>query len=289
VAGGQHTGQTGGVEIVGAGTQTVPEGESVETAVAFGGGLEVLGHVKGDAVAFGGNVHLGPHAVVDGDVTCFGGTITREPGAKVGGGQTQMGGSGVWRSLGKHVHIVSGKHAPAAGPNVEVEEEHHHAESAAGRFVSFLLQFALFFALGFLFMMFAPARMKIIEGELWQDPVKCVLAGIVGAVALSLLALLLTVTIVGIPFALCLLLIAAVGIAMGFAAVAMEIGTRIPVLAGRKTQAAILALGVAVLLVVKLVPVVGPTLITLVAFFSLGAVIRTRLGTGVKPTPAAPA
>ncbi len=51
-----------------------------------------------------------------------------------------------------------------------------------------------------------------------------------GALAIVALSLLLTVTIILSPFALVLLLVAAVGVAMGFAALASEIGTRLPVL-----------------------------------------------------------
>ena len=62
--------------------------------------------------------------------------------------------------------------------------------------------------------------------------------------------MLLTITVIGIPFTLVLVVVTAVGIAMGYSAVASEVGTRLPVLrANRKTQAAVLALGILVLLV----------------------------------------
>ena len=74
---------------------------------------------------------------------------------------------------------------------------------------------------------------------------------------------------------------------MGFSALASEVGTRLPVLrANRKTQAAVLALGILVLLVVQLIPVLGPLVLTAaVTFVALGATIRTRFGTRPREFP----
>ena len=60
--------------------------------MAYGGSLLIKGHVRNDAVAFGGNVQLGPHAVVGGDAVAFGGSVEREPGAKVHGQTLSFGG-----------------------------------------------------------------------------------------------------------------------------------------------------------------------------------------------------
>ena len=98
--------------------------------------------------------------------------------------------------------------------------------------------------------------------------------------------MLLTITVIGIPFILVLVLVTAVGIAMGFSALASEVGTRLPVLrASRKTQAAVLALGILVLLVVQLIPVLGPLALTAAGFIALGATIRTRFGTRPREFP----
>lgn len=262
--------------IVGTGSVTVFEGSTVDEAVAYGGKLDVLGHVTGDAVAFGGDIHLGPKAVVDGDVTSFGGKVLKEDGAQIRGERVQLGGDGVMRAIEKSLNRQhhSWRHNSPWSPN-----------PPTSWLPSLLIQFALDFALGFLFILFAPTRMKLIEGELLRDPIKCVLAGLLGVFAIGFLAVLLTVTVIGIPFALCLLLLTCIAIAMGLAAVAMEVGTRVPLFQGRKTQAAVLALGVVVLLLVSLIPVLGPVVLSILALFSLGAVIRTRLGSPLKGSP----
>jgi hypothetical protein len=257
-------------QTVGTGNVVVEEEEEVDDAIAYGGSLVVKGRVRGDATAFGGNVHLGPHAVVHGDAVAFGGTVEREPGAKVHGETLSFGGSngGV---LGKH---------PLSAKNLE-----KHSHSALP---GLLAQFAVYFALGFVFLMFAPKPMKQIESELRRDPLRCGLTGVLGGAAILGLTVLLTITLVGIPFAVVLVLAAAVGLAMGFSALASEVGTRLPVLrANRKTQAAVLALGILVFLVVELIPILGPLVLFCAGCFALGATIRTRFGTRPREFPEA--
>jgi hypothetical protein len=233
----------------------------------------VKGRVRHQAVAFGGNVHLGPHAVVDGDVVAFGGTVEREPGARVRGHIQSFGGKGGgWSAMG-----------PSDRRSVKVTEKR------SGLGIPLLLfKFAVCFALGFIFLMLAPRPMRQIELELRNAPLYCGLTGLVGAVCIVILAALLGITIILSPFAFVLLLVAAVGVAMGFTGLASEIGTRLPVLkANRKTQAAVLALGTLVLLMLGLIPVLKYLLLGTAACLALGATIRTRFGTRPREFPEA--
>jgi len=128
--------------------------------------------------------------------------------------------------------------------------------------------------------------MKQLEAEIRRDPIRCALTGLLGTLAIGGLAFLLTIIVIGIPFTVVLLLVTVVGIAMGFSALASELGTRLPVLrASRKTQAAVLALGILVLLIVQLIPVLGPMALTAAGFVGLGAIIRTRFGTRPREFP----
>jgi hypothetical protein len=284
-------------ELVGVGAKTVNEGQTVKAAVAFGGSVDVLGHVSGDAVAFGGNIHLGPKAVVDGSVTSFGGRIIKDPGAQVHGAETVLGGPGVFSNLRHHPmrslkpHVVVTPPGPGPVPAPEEPTQPRSAiASAMGGLVGLLVEFALCFGLGFLLLMFAPVRMKVIEGELLHDPVKNVLIGLLGLIALFVLMVFLTITLVGIPFSLALAFMFLMGVSMGFTAIALAVGERIPLLQGRKSQVGMLALGVAALVLVKLIPVVGALAFTLASLLSFGVVIRTRLGsTNHAPTPSPPA
>lgn len=257
-----------GKDISGTGEVVVKEEETVRNAVAFGGPLTVNGHIEEDAVSFGGPVHLGEHAQVDGDVTSFGGEVTREKGAIVGGKITSFGGAGMGKVLAgtmKHSH-----------PSEDEDSESHI------RFFSipgFLLRYALMFGLGFLLMMFAPNQLKVIGGELRRDPVRCTLVGLVGSFVLMPLTLALCITVVGIPVAAALWVLVLVGVAMAITALANEVGERLPVFRMRKTQAVVLAVGLLVLMLAWAIPYLGWVLFGLIALLSLGAIVRTRLGT----------
>ncbi|HET6984265.1 MAG TPA: STN domain-containing protein [Myxococcaceae bacterium] len=257
-------------QTVGTGNVTVEEDQEVDDAVAYGGSLFIKGRVRNDAVAFGGNVQLGPHAMVGGDAVAFGGNVERESGAKVHGQVLSFGGKGGGLS--------------AIGPS---EKKSRSSDRHSGSSIFWLLiQFAIYFALGFVFIMFAPRPMKQLESEIRRDPLRCALTGLLGALAIAGLAVLLTITVIGIPFTLVLVVVTAVGIAMGYSAVASEVGTRLPVLrANRKTQAAVLALGILVLLVLQLIPVLGKLILAAATCVALGATIRTRFGTRPREFP----
>jgi len=263
-----------GDDRVSTGDQTVEEDQEVDSVVSYGGSITVKGRVRQQVVAFGGNVHLGPHSVVDGDVVAFGGTVERESGAKVHGHVQSFGSKGGgWSSM---------------GPS-ESKKMVKVTEKRSGWTLPLLfLEFAVCFALGFIFLMFAPKPMRQIEFELRNAPLYCGLTGLVGGAGVLALSLLLAVTIILSPFAVILLLVAAVGVAMGFAALASEIGTRLPVLkANRKTQAAVLALGTFVLLMATLIPVLKFLILGTATCLALGATIRTRFGTRPREFPEA--
>lgn len=257
-------------QTVGTGNVTVEEDQEVDDAVAYGGSLLIKGRVRNDAVAFGGNVQLGPHAVVGGDAVAFGGNVERESGAKVHGQTLSFGGK-------------SGGLAAIGASEKKARASDKHSGSAI---FWLLIKFAVYFALGFVFIMFAPRPMKQLESEIRRDPLRCGLTGLLGAMAIVALGGLLAITIIGIPFTLVLFVVTVVGIAMGYSALASEVGTRLPVLrANRKTQAAVLALGILVLLVLQLIPVLGTMVLLATGCVALGATIRTRFGTRPREFP----
>jgi hypothetical protein len=256
-----------GRDLSGTGSVVVNENESVRDAVAFGGNLTVNGHVEGDAVAFGGNVHLGRNAVVEGDVTCFGGQVTREEGSVVEGKITAFSGAGVGTAIASSVNRHQDQEVRAAKRN--------HNSSLPG----FILRFALLFGLGFLLMIFFPNHLKAVGSEMRQAPVRAGVLGLVGALALIPLTVILCITILGIPVAVALWAALCAGVAMGFTSVANAIGERLPVFRMRRTQALVLSGGTLVMVAALELPVIGSILFALLAMVSLGAVIRTRLGT----------
>jgi hypothetical protein len=262
-------------DVVGTGSLTVPEGQTVGDAAAFGGSLTVNGTVEGDATAFGGNVHLGPRAHVKGEVVAFGGKVIREDGARVDGQELSF--------MNREVGSVLAEGLREGVANVrQPEREDSHPMS---RVAFFLMEFVLCFGLGFLFLMFVPHPMKQIEGELRRDWLRCGATGFLGTLAVVPLSVLLVVSVVGILVLPVLWVGLVLAVCMGYTAIANEIGIKLPVLRGKKTQATVLAVGTIVLLLVSRIPVLGPLALCLVGMLGLGAIIRTRFGTRPRGFP----
>jgi hypothetical protein len=154
---------------------------------------------------------------------------------------------------------------------VEKTEEH-------SKLAGFLINFATFFGLGFLLMMFAPNRMRNIEAEIKSEPWKSGFAGLLALIGALPLTVLLVFTIVGIPVMVLMWLLGGLAMVMGLLAFANTVGARFPLARLRRTQAAVLAVGLLIVMLVGLVPVIGPLCIFAVGCVSFGAIIRTRAG-----------
>ncbi len=95
----------------------------------------------------------------------------------------------------------------------------------------------------------------------------------------------LTITIIGIPVMAALVLVAALAMVLGFTVVASEVGLRVPVLRGRKTQAVVLAVGLLVLLGLGAIPVLGWLVLIPAILMGFGAAILSRFGNRLRGIP----
>jgi hypothetical protein len=232
---------------------------------------------------------------VEGDVSSFGGTVVRSDDAHVEGSTESFGGANIGRLVAgelknglKEARKAKAEEASADGEAAAVQDE----EPDRDTFPAFILWFATLFGLGFLGQLFFPTRMKELSTEIRTQPVKSGVAGVLGLLALLPLSLVLSLTIIGIPVALALwVVVLPLTAALGLAAVASEIGVKLPILRGRKTQATVLALGLLLVLLVSRIPVLGAILVTLATLVGIGAVVRTRFGIRPKgiPEPIMPA
>ncbi len=247
------------------GPVTVDKGSKVDQAVAFGGPvtIEEDARVEGDVVAFGGDVIIKDNAVVDGNATSFGGRVVRAPSAVVHGEMLSVGGAGLGTAISKG--IVQTR-------RIEKHEEATAESDGAGkRLAVFLLEFSMFFGLGFVLMLLAPARMKAIEAAIRSEAPRNAAAGAIASP-------LLTFSCVGIP-------VLFASWVVGMAAVANTIGAAIPTGRLRKTQALALALGLVVMLLLWQVPVVNVLAALALGTVAVGAVLRTRFGQPMPGTP----
>jgi hypothetical protein len=278
--------------VVYGGNLTV-RGRVEEDAVVFGGNLEIHGVVEGDAHAFGGNVVLHEGAAVEGDVSAIGGTVIRADGTLVEGSTESFSGGSIGTLVAgeiKNSLKQSFGHAERTEEPQVAAHVKERAQNLDGGIVGFILRFAALFGLGFLGQMFFPARMKELSTEITSQPVKSALTGLLGFVALIPITAVLAITLIGIPVAVLLWLVVPVVVALGLAVLASEIGLKVPVMRGRKTQAAVLALGLLILLTVGSIPGIGAVVLALSTLVAFGAIIRTRFGQRVRgfPEPISP-
>jgi hypothetical protein len=183
-------------DVVSIGGNVRVDGEVLGDAVSVGGSETVNGLVTGNAVSVGGSVHLGPEARVMGDVVSVGGAIEREPGAEVMGQVTEVS---FWQGLfgggvgGLHIPHVTLGHGD-------------YFDGALLRLLRCFVFVLVLILLGALAAVIARGPMERVSAAVAWEPWK---AGVVGIVAIvlfapviALVAVLLAVSIVGIPLLL---------------------------------------------------------------------------------------
>jgi hypothetical protein len=182
----------GGARVRIGGDVVVGEHETVGDAVVVVlGQARIEGRVRGDVVAVGGGVRLGPNSQVGGSVTSVGGDIERADGARVGGEVNE-------------VRVTF----PHMGPLVRFSPLHMESWlwwpfSAADRLVATLLRLAVVGLFAAMVVLVAPFPVRRVSERVASEPLK---AGVVGLAAqllfvplLVLTVVILVVSIVGIP------------------------------------------------------------------------------------------
>jgi hypothetical protein len=180
--------------------------------VAVLGSVSVDGTVTGDVVAVGGSVELGPSAVVEGEVVVVGGTLDRAPGARVEGSVEEV----AW-----------------GGPNIRMHGPEFHAPflEGVGGLVGTVVWIIVLGALAALMYLLARRPVERMSYRVARSPWKAALVGLVAWIlfvpVLVLTVVLLAISIIGIPLLLVVpfaLVALAVGILIGFTAVARHLG-----------------------------------------------------------------
>jgi hypothetical protein len=141
-----------------------------------------------------------------------------------------------------------------------------------------LIQFVVFFGLGLLLLVVAPRRLETLSGAVAHSPVKAVAAGILGTLAVPVVALLLVATVVGIPLVAVLVLALLVAAMLGFTALAVYVGRLVPFRFERGAPILQLAIGTALLVAVGQLPIIGVLSWMAAWLFVFGIVLRTRFG-----------
>jgi len=240
------------------GDVVVEEGMTIDEAVAVGGNLTVNGVIEGDAVAVGGSIRLGSKAVVAGDVVSVGGSIQKEEGAQIRGDIVEVNIPGI----SSIVSLLS------RGKGREW--------SWAFRTITFIGLLAL----ALLLVAIIPRPFNLISMVVEKNPLKVILWGILGLVLTIPLALLLAVSLVGIPLIPLEIVLVGCAFLVGYIAVAQLIGNKIGA-ALKKSDLNVLwatSCGLITLWVIGWMPVLGWLVKAAASLVGFGGVFATLLG-----------
>ncbi len=251
-------------DLVVLGRGAVVEGVLEGTLVAVGGTVRVEGRVEKDVIAFGGDVELGTGGQVRGDLLAVGGAV-RLP-------------AGVPPAVGGRVLTVGELEAAFAA---ELQTSPLAARRASGLLISF--RFVLLFlwlVLGLLLVRFVPRPLSAAAGLLPGRLTTMAALGTAGVLAALLVSAFLLLVLPAAPgLAAMALFLTILGAAKGFglAAVFVALGRRLARGAARGSalfgDPAALALGLALLGLVSLVPVAGPLVWAVASLLGIGAAL----------------
>jgi cytoskeletal protein CcmA (bactofilin family) len=185
-------------------------------AIGFAESIDVEGRVGIDFKGFANRVTLG--GAVEGDVDGYGSTIRLLPTARVGGNVT-----GYVDSVGD-LSVADGATVGGSVDEQLVEREHRRNRYLTfGYYLGQIVRLAGAFLTGWLLLWLFP----VLRDASLPDPTAVLRSGVLGlaaAVTLPVAAVILCVTIIGIPLGLLTFLIGAVGLYFSKAVIAQLIG-----------------------------------------------------------------
>ena len=242
----------------------VPKGTTVNSAIAIGGSAAIAGEVIEDVAAIGGSVLLKPSARVHGNVTALGGTVKQQPGAKVAG---QIKGGPMPNSLNA-VTALSTK----VGPTFIFWTTMFMG------LLCFLGVLAIGIAAGLIF----PKRVGWTAVAIEKHPFQSFLWGVLWLVLALPIAVLLLLSVIGIPLIIVEFVIFGLAVVLGYVAISQVLGKKLLSAFRRYNQPMITEIiwGVVLLTLIGLVPILGAIVYMIVWPMAVGAGWMSRLGEG---------
>lgn len=254
-------------DLVVLGREAVVEGNLLGTLVVVLGDVRISGRVDRDVVALGGEVVLEEGAEVRGDLLAVGGAVrgsARDPRAAVGGRLLTVG-------------------ELEAAFAAELQTSPLAARPASGLLLAFrLVLLLLWLAVGLLLLRLLPRPVTAAAGLVPGRPATLAAVGaaaVLSALLVSALLLLVLPATAGLLLAGLLVALLAAAKAFGLAAVFVVVGRRLTRGARRGSplfgDPAALALGLALLGLLSLVPVAGPLVWAVASLLGIGAALAT--------------
>jgi hypothetical protein len=240
---------------------TIEKGQKVRRAITINGQITVNGTVEDSVLAIGGSVVLTKTAVVKGDVASLGGVIVMAKDAKVKGDLTEINSTNFYETV---VNAVSN-------------------EWEGWSWVFALISLSILtviLVLALIISALMPKPVRIISEVISKNTFRVILVGILCLVTIVPLALLLTISVVGIALIpLEVILVVITGL-LGFIAVSRLIGSWALRLGKRKAGIVRETFwGLVIIWMVGWIPYVGWMIKAIAIVIGLGAALITRFGT----------
>jgi hypothetical protein len=241
---------------------TIEAGQKVHSVVTIGGQITVAGAVEKSVVAVGGSVVLTKTAVVKGSVVSLGGVIVMARDAKVGGDLTEINSSNLYETLTTALS----------------------SEWEGWSWIFAVISLSIFVVILVLALLIAallPKPVRIVSEAIHENTFKVILCGILGLVLIAPLALLLTISVVGIALIPLEVIVVVCSVLLGFIAVGQLIGAKVLRLLRRPESGIVRETfwGLVILWLIGWIPYIGWMVKAIAIVLGLGATLVSRFGT----------
>ncbi|MEA3343343.1 MAG: polymer-forming cytoskeletal protein [archaeon] len=262
------SGDVGDNLLAACGSFKMDDGSSVgRDAFVAGGMIDVYGDVFRNLFASGGNVVIGGSVL--GNVTLEADGAPRiTSDAEIGGDVNYTSEKDIIIEDGASVPGNVNKNLPDAG----------RKKSDFERFNERLMGFLSIFIVGFILVRFLPVYTRNVCNNLKKSAFSCGLWGIVGLIVAPVVALLLMVTVIGLPLGLILVCAYIILIYVSKVYVSVFVGKFFLNMTGSRSDSLVLMLVLGLLLfeLIGLVPALSGFVGLLVVVFGFGAVLVTK-------------
>jgi hypothetical protein len=252
---------------------TIEAGQKVRNVVVIGGQITISGGVDNDVVAVGGSVVLTKTAVVGGNILSLGGIIVSAKDSQIGGTMTEINSSNLFEILTTTLS----------------------AEWEGWSWIFAIISLSFFLVilvLALLIVALLPKPVRTVAEAISENTFKVTLCGLLGLILIAPLALLLTISVVGIALIPLEVIIVVCSILLGFIAVGQLVGKKVLALFHRRNSSMLRETfwGLITLWLIGWIPYIGWMVKAVAIVIGLGAVLITRFGTyqGWKTIPSHP-
>ncbi len=237
----------------------VPTETTVSSVVSFGDDVYVSGEVVKDAVSVGGNVFLSPDSKVLGNVVSIGGTVSKDTGAKVAGTIKEI--SIASSMTGSHGFFWK------------------YMTSIFSNFI-FYVCIALIGIFGGLVF---PKRIGWTGAAIEHNPLKAFLIGLLWIALFLPIALLLLLSIIGIPLLNVQFIFYGLALVLGYISALQVIGKKTLSIVKKFNQPIIIEIvfGTAIMLLIGIIPFLGQFINFIIGITAIGACYMSRFGEGI--------